>query len=542
MRVALLALLVFLMFPLQAHPEQESSYMWKTLDAYDLHDKQNMIINLELPTEYAESQRATGISVSAHWNAGRFRTAISKLAALEEIVGPGQMSAVINYRDPIVTSSTERWGGDVWVVEVDSAYGLDMDIHYASGNIFVVPLAVNGTATEAVVCYSSDNGNTWTANSALLSSYHMADVDIAIVGDYCYIVTAAGNAYEIKVSRANVLDGELAELPSGGYYTTVMGFAGSDRFIDVDLVSNQDDEDAYGSRLYVFGIATDGLLHYAWSDESAEDWTPMGTGVSNASRGLDACLDPEYDSHLLNFSYITIHDTVRIIGFDRTNGWELRVKHGVNSSVPGITSISGYADTVVCLIEYYSGERMYNRYITYRGNVPWWHDQIDDTSYTSECPAVTRRRGHRTAAVYRDWRTFPRQLRFARIQDSSIHWTGQVEIGDEAPHTYQPCIQPMDNGDYAVAYIRHEVPYMGAVFFDRGACCRIRGDINNDGAGPDISDLVYLVAFMFSGGPEPPCMRQADITGDGFAVPDISDLVHMVNYMFGGGPPPVACP
>ena len=69
------------------------------------------------------------------------------------------------------------------------------------------------------------------------------------------------------------------------------------------------------------------------------------------------------------------------------------------------------------------------------------------------------------------------------------------------------------------------------------------GDVNGDGAGPDISDLVYLVTYMFGGGPEPAFKAgndyypQCDVYCDGFG-PDIADLVYLVNYMFGGGPRP----
>ncbi|MDH4032337.1 MAG: hypothetical protein OEV80_00895, partial [candidate division Zixibacteria bacterium] len=71
-------------------------------------------------------------------------------------------------------------------------------------------------------------------------------------------------------------------------------------------------------------------------------------------------------------------------------------------------------------------------------------------------------------------------------------------------------------------------------------CCTLRGDINRDFAGPDISDLVYLVDFMFNGGPEPPCEQEANIDAGGGI--DISDLVYIVDYMFNGGPLPPACP
>lgn len=77
--------------------------------------------------------------------------------------------------------------------------------------------------------------------------------------------------------------------------------------------------------------------------------------------------------------------------------------------------------------------------------------------------------------------------------------------------------------------------------FSTTACepsCQLRGDANHDGM-IDISDLVYLVNYMFGGGTPPPMMDEADINGDGSV--DVADLVYLVNYMFGGGPEPVPC-
>ena len=72
-------------------------------------------------------------------------------------------------------------------------------------------------------------------------------------------------------------------------------------------------------------------------------------------------------------------------------------------------------------------------------------------------------------------------------------------------------------------------------------CVGLRGNVNNDpGDNIDISDLVYLVDFMFTSGPVPSCLEEADING---ASPiDISDLVAIVDFMFTGGPAPVSCP
>jgi hypothetical protein len=63
------------------------------------------------------------------------------------------------------------------------------------------------------------------------------------------------------------------------------------------------------------------------------------------------------------------------------------------------------------------------------------------------------------------------------------------------------------------------------------------GDINADGLGPNIADLTFLVAYLFSGGDPPPREDMADINGGDGRI-NIVDLVYFVDYLFGGGPPP----
>ena len=72
-------------------------------------------------------------------------------------------------------------------------------------------------------------------------------------------------------------------------------------------------------------------------------------------------------------------------------------------------------------------------------------------------------------------------------------------------------------------------------------CVGNRGNINGfAGDVIDISDLVYLVEYMFGEGPPPPCFEEADVNGNGTL--DIADLVYLVQYMFSGGPEPEPCP
>ena len=71
-------------------------------------------------------------------------------------------------------------------------------------------------------------------------------------------------------------------------------------------------------------------------------------------------------------------------------------------------------------------------------------------------------------------------------------------------------------------------------------CCAVRGNIDHsEGGAIDIADLVYLVDYMFNGGPESPCEGEANI--DGEASIDIADLVYLVDYMFNDGPAPPTC-
>ncbi len=63
----------------------------------------------------------------------------------------------------------------------------------------------------------------------------------------------------------------------------------------------------------------------------------------------------------------------------------------------------------------------------------------------------------------------------------------------------------------------------------------ICGDANGDGA-IDISDAVFLIQYIFSGGPAPNPIAAGDANCDGSV--DISDVVYLIQYIFAGGPAP----
>ncbi len=72
-------------------------------------------------------------------------------------------------------------------------------------------------------------------------------------------------------------------------------------------------------------------------------------------------------------------------------------------------------------------------------------------------------------------------------------------------------------------------------------CLGTRGDVSYDGS-VNIQDLTYLVAYLFSGGPPPPCWEEANVNGDVAEAVNIEDVTYLVQYLFAGGAEPPSCP
>jgi len=71
-----------------------------------------------------------------------------------------------------------------------------------------------------------------------------------------------------------------------------------------------------------------------------------------------------------------------------------------------------------------------------------------------------------------------------------------------------------------------------------GAFC---GDANGDGI-VNVGDAVYVISYVFKGGPAPVPYCRGDANGDGAV--NVGDGVYIINYVFKGGPPPadICCP
>ena len=74
-----------------------------------------------------------------------------------------------------------------------------------------------------------------------------------------------------------------------------------------------------------------------------------------------------------------------------------------------------------------------------------------------------------------------------------------------------------------------------------GCCINNRGNVAGEADDAvNVTDLTFLVMYLFQGGSEPGCPEEADVDGSGGIT--VSDLTYLVDFLFRGGPEPVACP
>ncbi|MCK4655720.1 MAG: aryl-sulfate sulfotransferase [candidate division Zixibacteria bacterium] len=104
-----------------------------------------------------------------------------------------------------------------------------------------------------------------------------------------------------------------------------------------------------------------------------------------------------------------------------------------------------------------------------------------------------------------------------------LHGSGSVSYyvyaeNDPGSATNDPTIAPVTTYNYAVSG-------------DPSVC----GDADASG-DVDIDDVVYLIAYIFSGGPAPDPLESGDADCSGEV--DIDDVVYLIAYIFSGGNPP----
>jgi len=142
------------------------------------------------------------------------------------------------------------------------------------------------------------------------------------------------------------------------------------------------------------------------------------------------------------------------------------------------------------------------------------------------------------------WTHFHASPTFYSIQ-TSASYVGQISIevalGEGASETLEPSLVYFQNGSWND--IMDSVSQDNDMIFGRsgslstfivgaGVMC---GDASDD-SSVDIDDVVYLLSFVFAGGPAPPVESSGDANCSDAI--DIDDITYLIEYIFSNGPAP----
>lgn len=127
-----------------------------------------------------------------------------------------------------------------------------------------------------------------------------------------------------------------------------------------------------------------------------------------------------------------------------------------------------------------------------------------------------------------------------RFSFRALARTGSIQAAD-LDGSGHPALLWMEGGELVVAHTRSVLPASADANRNRVPDeCEVRfhrGDASGDGA-LDLTDALVTLAYLFDGGPAPPCAEAADVQGDGRL--DVTDALATLAYLFLGGPPPAA--
>ncbi len=102
---------------------------------------------------------------------------------------------------------------------------------------------------------------------------------------------------------------------------------------------------------------------------------------------------------------------------------------------------------------------------------------------------------------------------------------GKGEPGDEVKNKALIQFDKVDEFDEELQIETREVIHRIAPSFVRGAA--------DDSRSVDVSDAMFILAYLFGRGDRPECSDAADVNDDGWL--DVSDPVHLLRWLFAGG-------
>jgi len=124
-----------------------------------------------------------------------------------------------------------------------------------------------------------------------------------------------------------------------------------------------------------------------------------------------------------------------------------------------------------------------------------------------------------------------------------LHFTIRPEAGLDQATTIQLDGYSVLSSNYLPSFQGSIIDYGPATvsgLISTSCCLGMRGNADGDPYGEvTVSDILYLIDWTFTSGPQPACTEEANADGVGHI--DIEDLVYLVDYVFKSGPPPADC-
>jgi hypothetical protein len=119
----------------------------------------------------------------------------------------------------------------------------------------------------------------------------------------------------------------------------------------------------------------------------------------------------------------------------------------------------------------------------------------------------------------------------------TLEWDFSFDAQDSAFYFYD--VEQISETDYIIVGSIYPSGGYAEAFVARISTAEeqvVCGDANGDG-DVNVGDAVFLIAYVFNGGPAPDPICSGDANGDGNT--NIGDAVYLIAYVFKGGPPPV---
>jgi len=519
---------------LEQTPKAPITYtpLWKDLGKLSLSDKENALIQLEVPHDLPATWLKQVKEIEELWNSGNFDQAIEHLRSLEESDKIRDIAVGISWKVPRMIS-VPKWGTDVQIGSRQDIRKPCLDFHDDTGNLFAVLKRSGGVDPKWTVNISTDGGQTWQETFYFFGD-PTVDLDASVITDYLYVGYVQSSVPDqARIRRFFVSNG----LPDNDYFWHEV----FDKNVDIEEVAVTTNADFSDSRIYYLAILTNGSLIYYWDDQGGAAWVEIATGISNADGALDACCNEGYADYFLWVSFVDTDDSVHVAR--RSGVWDDIVLDVARTPPDGHTSVGAYQDRIMVVFEDLDYDIRYR--ISYNGGDSWNYGWIAHSAGEPPYfwkPDVTARKGGGFSVVYEaEAEVGESDTCYYRRRDYvTVNWTAPEPFNEVDVITGFPmCVEWVPpSPDYCHGYGSIWIGWVDGAYFDRQDHW-LPGDANGDGV-VNISDVVFLINDLFvPGSPAPNPLLAGDTNCDG--VVNISDVVYLINYLFIPGSPSPCC-